>query len=491
MLQRFIPSFREFVVSLHIKELKCPHCNNVFQVDQAAFESIAGQVRNKVFEDEVARRTSEVREKIKDEYELRRLKDAQEYKDSLTENRRSLDERNNEIQLLREKLHSLKDNQESKLREAEARQARNLAEELASKDAEINDLKGKLRLHEGEKKIALMNERQLSSDLIREKDAVIAELQNRIEAAGKEAELNLAALREQHAIVLSEKEREIQYHKEFKIRMSTKMIGETLEIHCRTMFSQAQSMGLFPSASFEKDNDIRTGTKGDFIFRDYDEGVEYISIMFEMKNEADTTAARHKNEDFLEKLDKDRRDKNCEYAVLVSMLERDSELYNDGIVNMSHRFPKMYVIRPQMFMTLIALLCQASRKSMHEIRALRMELEVARAQSIDITNFERRRDQFVASFGKLVEAHVKKHEDAMSGIDKVIEALEKQAEALRKVKSLFETSEKKLLKAGESVENDFTIKKLTHGNPTMREKFKAIRDSENLVGASELPADDH
>jgi hypothetical protein len=194
-----------------------------------------------------------------------------------------------------------------------------------------------------------------------------------------------------------------------------------------------------------------------------------------MKHEMDTTATKHKNDDFLEKLDKDRRDKNCEYAVLVSLLERDNELYNDGIVNKSHVYPKMYVIRPQMFMPLISLLCQAASKNLAEISHLRTELEVARAQTVDVTNFEQRRDQFVATFGKLVEAHAKKHVDAMSGIDKVIASLEKQIDELRKVKTLFETSEQKLLRANESVENDFTIKKLTRGNPTMRAKFDEAR----------------
>lgn len=462
-----------------MKELKCPHCKSVFQVDEQTFESIASQVRNSVFDTEVERRLHELREQIVAEFKMKRLNDEQQLNDERSRHKLALSERDAEISLLKEQLRNSED---AKKMEVEARLAdkdKEYQSTLTNKDKEISALKVAVAQDESRRQVAILEEQKRAGDIIREKDAAIAELNNRVEAEKKEAEACIATLKEKHALIISEKDKEIQYHKDFKARLSTKMLGETLEIHCQNAFNQAQSMGMFPDAYFSKDNDIHSGTKGDFIFRDYVDGQEYISIMFEMKNESDSTSTKHKNDDFLEKLDKDRRDKECEYAVLVSMLERDSELYNSGIVNKSHRYPKMYVIRPQMFITIIALLCQTSRKSLDEIRSLKAELEIARAQSVDVTNFERRRDQFVMSFGKLVEAHIKKHNDALGGIDKVIEALEKQIDALRKVKGLFETSEQKLIRANESVENDFTIKKLTHGNPTMRAKFNEARLAAN------------
>ncbi len=346
---------------------------------------------------------------------------------------------------------------------------------IAAKDKEIASLQSAIAQNDSIRRVAILEEQKKVAATIQQKDTEIAELRNRIEAEIKESTIRENSIREQHAVILRQKDETIEYYKDMKTRMSTKMIGETLEIHCQNLFLQAQSMGMFPDAYFGKDNDISTGTKGDFIFRDYIDGQQYISVMFEMKNEADTTATKHKNTDFLDKLNKDRCDKECEYAVLVSLLERDNDFYNDGIVNMSHKYPKMYVIRPQMFMTIITLLSQASRKSYDELRQLRKELAIAKAQTVDVTNFERRRDQFVLSFSKLVEAHSKKHNDAIGGIDKVIEALEKQVESLRKVKNLFEVSEQKLIRANETAENDFTIKKLTHGNPTMRAKFEEAR----------------
>lgn len=463
-----------------MKELKCPHCKKVFQVDDELFESIAGQVRNAEFNDEVARRTEELRERLAAEFKVRRVSDEQDFNNRLSRQQQEIGKRDSEIALLREQLAVAAERSEMQTKAALAEGEKEHQAEKNEMLRQIDALKAQIAQSDDRRQVALLEEQKKSAEVIRLKDESIAELRNKVESEKKDAATMIAALKEQHALVVSEKDREIQYHKDFKTRLSTKMLGETLEIHCQNAFSQAQSLGMFPDAYFAKDNDARTGSKGDFIFRDYADGVEYISIMFEMKNEADTTAVKHRNEDFLEKLDRDRREKNCEYAVLVSMLERDNDLYNDGIVNKSHRYPKMYVIRPQMFMTLIALLCQASRKSLTEISELRAELEVARAQSVDVTNFERRRDQFVESFGKLVEAHVKKHNEAVGGIDKVIEALEKQVESLRKVKSLFETSEQKLVKANESVGSDFTIKKLTRGNPTMKAKFEEARRLEDV-----------
>ncbi|MCM1484313.1 MAG: DUF2130 domain-containing protein [Muribaculaceae bacterium] len=453
-----------------MKELKCPHCGSLFQVDREMFDSLAEQVRSVAFEEELSQRVGQLREQLLAEYKVQHIKDEREYSSRMVQRDKALAERDAEIALLKERM------------EAASRSGRAaMAEAVAHKDLEIakltEQIKGMKAGSEAEFESRMARRENEFVHQLSDKEKEIVTLRGRVETERKEAQAREAALKEQHSVLMRQKDEAIEYYKDMKARMSTKMIGESLEVHCLTSFRQAQSLGMFPDAYFDKDNDVRTGTKGDFIFRDYVDGREYISIMFEMKNEADTTATRHRNSDFLEKLDKDRRDKGCEYAVLVSMLERDSDLYNEGIVNMSHRYPRMYVIRPQMFMNIIALLSQAARKNAGEISALRAELEEARMQTVDVTNFEKRRDQFVLSFGKLVEAHARKHADAIGGIDKVIEALERQVEQLRKVKTLFETSEQKLLRANESVENDFTIKKLTHGNPTMRAKFRDAREA--------------
>lgn len=458
-----------------MKELKCPKCAHVFHVDQEIFESLANQVKTIVFKEEVERRLQELRAHIEAEMDVRRLRDEQKFKEQISRHEHWLSERDAEVASLKERLENEKRSQESDFQSRMLKRETEHTQAIAAKDKEIASLQSAIAQNDSIRRVAILEEQKKVAATIQQKDTEIAELRNRIEAEIKESTIRENSIREQHAVILRQKDETIEYYKDMKTRMSTKMIGETLEIHCQNLFLQAQSMGMFPDAYFGKDNDIRTGTKGDFIFRDYIDGQQYISVMFEMKNEADTTATKHKNTDFLDKLNKDRCDKECEYAVLVSLLERDNDFYNDGIVNMSHKYPKMYVIRPQMFMTIITLLSQASRKSHDELRQLRKELAIAKAQTVDVTNFERRRDQFVLSFSKLVEAHSKKHNDAIGGIDKVIEALEKQVESLRKVKNLFEVSEQKLIRANETAENDFTIKKLTHGNPTMRAKFEEAR----------------
>ncbi len=422
-----------------MKELKCPHCGNVFKVDKEAFDTIAAQVRDAAFEEELSRRADEIKSRLKAEAEAARL------------------------------------GAEQKLRIT-----------IAGKDAEIARLSAVEQAAADRMKAAVLEERAKGADKMRDAEIEMAKLRNEAEAQRRKTEAEIADLKARHALVISEKDREIEYHKDFKARLSTKMLGETLEIHCSILFAQAQSMGMFPNAYFAKDNDASGGSKGDFIFRDFIDGREYISIMFEMKNEADATASKHRNADFFDKLDRDRREKGCEYAVLVSMLERDSELYNNGIVSVSHRYPKMYVVRPHLFMTLITLLTQAAKKSWAEISELHKELEIARAQSIDVTNFETRRDNFVADFSRLIEQHVAKHDDAIENIDKVIAALEKQIEQLRKVKSLFDASEQKLVRAGDKVENDFTIKKLTRGNPTMKKLFEEDRRRREMERGGEL-----
>jgi len=507
-------------------ELKCPNCGSTFHVDQEMFRSIAEQVRSAEFDYELTRRAEEIKEKLANSYNIEQLKVREAHQSELNRLSRAIDEKSAEINMLHEKLasaaelgkaeaakllakreaeiqalkESVQRTAENARMEADKRLAEASAaqlERLAEKDRIISRLETTVANNDNNRRIAILEEQSRAADRLKAKDEKIAELTHLMDSSLREKDREIAAIKEQHALVVSEKDREIQFHKDFKLRMSTKMVGETLEIHCHRLFLQAQSMGMFPFATFEKDNDIKkSGTKGDFIFRDYFDNEEYISIMFEMKNEADATQARHKNEDFLEKLDRDRNTKECEYAVLVSMLERDNELYNDGIVNMSHRYPKMYVIRPQMFMPLIALLCQASGKNRHEIVELRRQLAVAQAQSVDISRFEQRRDQFVLNFGKLVKAHLSKQDEAVDHIDKVIEALEKQIQALRQVKDTFGVSQKKLLKANEAVEKDFTIKKLTHGSPALRKEFDMIREAqqrsmlENSTASEEESADE-
>ena len=259
------------------------------------------------------------------------------------------------------------------------------------------------------------------------------------------------------------------------MRLSTKMVGETLEQHCSIQFAQAQSMGLYPNATFEKDNTAVEHSKGDFIFRDYIDGVECVSVMFEMKNEMDSTSAKHRNDDFLDKLDKDRQRKNCEYAVLVSMLEQGNELYDAGIVDKSHRYPKMIVIRPQFFLPVLRLISEGARRGFVERNALQKELNAARSQSMDFAKFEDKLNRFRTSFNNNITAAHKKFVAATEGIDKTIDALERQIKALRDIKASFEASEQRLLKANELADEDLTVKKLTYGNPTIRKMIDDAR----------------
>lgn len=459
-----------------MKELKCPKCGNVFTVDPNIFDSLAQQVRNAAFDEEISRREAVMRERMAAQHGLKAAEEKRQHLAEIARREAETLEFQSRYKVLEEKFRQAESLKEAQIRAAVKETEARLSDHLAEKDRQLSDLQRQIDKASNDKEIALLQTQKAAERELARKDLSIHELQDRIKRADSESAAIIAGLKEQHANELAAKDREIQFHKDYKMRLSTKMIGESLEIHCFNLFAEAQSMGMFPDATLDKDNDLHSGgTKGDFIFRDYMDGREYVSIMFEMKNESDTPGAKHRNDEFLEKLHKDRCDKRCEYAVLVSMLEKDSEVYNGGIVNKSHLFPRMYVIRPQMFMVLIALICQISRKSAHEIVHLRRELDVVKRQNIDVTNFEARRDQFAEAFGKLVEAHRDKQQSALSSIDKVIEGLERQADALRKVKQLFEASGKKLDKANETVENDFTIKKLTRANPTMKALFEEAR----------------
>lgn len=461
-----------------MSNITCPKCGNIFPIEQSVFENIASQVRNELFEKEVEKREKEIRKLFETEQENKTNK--------LLE----------EINILKLQIESKVQETEFELNKQFAQKVSDLRNDFIQKEASLKSL---LERKDMEKALSLSNQKNEYDQILADKDKIFAKLESEkraelakfqndkaaeisnlnhnIEDLKKQNQLQIANLMQQHAEQLSHRDQQIEYYKNYKLTMSTKMLGESLEQHCSQAFEQMRGYGLFMNAEFHKDNDVVDGTKGDFIFRDFYNGQEYISIMFEMKNEADQTATKHKNSDFLKKLDKDRKSKNCEYAVLVSMLEPESELYNNGIVSVEHIYPKMYVIRPNMFIPLISLLSKAAVKSMDTIQTLKLELERANEQNLDVTNFENRRNEFVSKFGKLVGDYRKKQEEALDNIDKVIMDLEKQANNLRKVRKLFETSQGKLEKANDAAENDFTIKKLTRGNPTMKRLFDEARNS--------------
>ncbi len=396
-----------------MKELKCPHCGKVFNVDENDYAALLGQVKNAEFETELSRRIHEL-------------------------------EQTQQARLMAEKqAETARMQAESARQQAEQlRREQQFNSQLASKERELQAAQAQLQQAEQQKQLAVLEVRQKA-----------------MEAYSKK-EQELASVRSQMDEKLKAAQEQIDYYKDFKMRMSTKMVGETLEIHCSTQFNQ-YLRPLMPNAYFEKDNEVVEGTKGDFVFRDKSEdGVEYISIMFEMKNENDETATKHKNEDFLAKLDADRKKKNCEFAVLVSMLEPDSELYNGGIVDVNYRYEKMYIIRPQFFVPLITLLCQTSRKSLEAKR----ELALVKAQQIDVTNFEEKLMTFKDGFTRNVRLANERFQGAIDEIDKTIAHLTKVRENLIKSGDNLNAADKKL--------QEVTIKRLTYGNPTMKAKFE-------------------
>ena len=414
-----------------MNEIRCPKCGNAFTVDEADYASIVNQIRNKEFRDEVDRRAGEMGKKylVKLQFELNK-KEA-------------------EIGRLQDRINGL-----SNAKDLEFKQI------LEQKEKRISELNVTVAQNESLKKVALLEAENRFKDELQNKDNEIMALKGKINSEKDAATIREKSLVDKFNSQLKEKQEMIDYYKDLKTRLSTKMIGETLEIHCSTEFNKVRS-SMYPKAYFEKDNDARSGSKGDFIFRDFDdEGGEYISIMFEMKNEMDETATKHKNEDFFAKLDKDRKEKGCEYAVLVSLLEPESELYNEGIVDVSYRYPKMFVVRPQFFMPLISLLSQASRKSIE----YRKELAVAKRQSVDVSNFEEELNDFKSRFAYNFRLAKEKFDKAIEDIDKAIDRLQKIKDALR-------GSENNLRLANNKAE-ELTIKRLTRNNPTMREKFE-------------------
>lgn len=465
-----------------MKELKCPHCGSVFAVDEADYASIVNQVKNSEFDAEIKRRIEELEAQRQTEQELAEARTRKEFNDLMNDKEKELTAKENEIERLKSQMETLTvqlngerqlevDRLKEQLKNIEARKdaERNLA--LAEKEKTITALQSTVNQADTRLKMAVMEEQKRAEQELQEKNYTISQLQSDVKMVRFKAEAETAKLKEQHKLELEAKQEQIDYYRDFKTRMSTKMIGESLETHCSTLFNQLLRP-ILPNAYFEKDNDVAEGTKGDFIFRDKEDGVEYVSIMFEMKNEIDTTATKHKNEDFLKKLDEDRRKKGCEFAVLVSLLEPDNELYNGGIVDMSHRYEKMYVIRPQFFIPLITLLVQTSKKSL-EYKKLLIQ---AQSREVDVTNFENKLTEFREKFGRHYDLASRKFNEAVKQIDDTIAKLQKVKENLL-------GSENNLRLANKDAE-DLTIKKLTRGNPTMKQKFdeaRALHQEEDIL----------
>ena len=460
-----------------MKELKCPHCGQMFQVDEADYASIVSQVKNAEFEAEIARRLSELNERHKAEQELATAKTEQSYQTQLNKKQLELGVKEAEIERLKaetesqlEKVKGEKDAEiarlKTQLENIESQKKGELDLALSEKDKTIAQLNAAIEQNETRLQLAVMEERTKAQQTVQAKETEITQLRSAAELDKREAQIHEAALVKRHEEELRLKQEQVDYYKDLKTRMSTKMVGETLEQHCSIEFEQ-YIRPMMPNAYFDKDNDATDGTKGDFIFRDSEDGTEYISIMFEMKNEMDTTATKHKNDDFLKKLDEDRRKKGCEFAVLVSLLEAENDLYNNGIVNKSHIYPKMYVIRPQFFVPFINLLVQASKKSLE----YKKQLILAQSKEVDVTNFENKMEEFKSKFGRHYELASKKFEDAVKQIDDTIAKL-------LKVKENLLGSENNLRLAQQDTE-DLTIRKLTYKNPTMKAQFEEARKEHN------------
>ena len=408
-------------------ELKCPHCGQAFTVDDTELSSITQQIRDKEFEKDLKSRISELETHLQEKHRL------------------EMENLQNQLALQKEEAHEKEIRQE---KETHKKEIEKLREQLKKEEEKNQKLQAKLDSSEDKKTIAVM------------------EAVKKVEDEKKDLETQLTQEKDREKILLEQKDEQIAYYKDLKTKMSTKMVGETLEQHCEIQFNQLRATA-FRNAYFEKDNDARTGSKGDYIYRETDaNGVEVISIMFEMKNEMDETATKHKNEDFYKELDKDRREKNCEYAVLVSMLESDSELFNAGIVDVSYKYDKMYVVRPQCFIPIITLLRNAAMNAL----SYKQELTVVRNQNIDISNFEENLMNFKDNFGR-------NYDIAHTHFDKAIDEIDKTIDHLQKVKRELQGSDNQLRIANNKVD-DISIKKLTKDNPTMQAMFEEIKKRE-------------
>ncbi|HEK9074178.1 TPA: DUF2130 domain-containing protein [Streptococcus equi subsp. zooepidemicus] len=415
-----------------MKELKCPHCHTLFTVNESDYSQILAQVRGQEFDKELAQR-------LESEMKLQEARANSRFQEVLTKKEQAIQSLTNRLERI------------------EQEQAYLRQQELAQKDKEL------LELHNQLDKLELEQQSRLQSALTvveKERD----HLKNQLVLQEKESELSLASVRSDYEVQLKAVNEQVEFYKNFKAQQSTKAIGESLELYAETEFNKVRSYA-FPNASFTKDNQVsHRGSKGDYIYRELDSnGVEILSIMFEMKNEADTTKTKHKNSDFFKELDKDRREKNCEYAVLVTMLEADNDYYNAGIVDVSHDYDKMYVVRPQLFIHLIGLLRNAALNSLK----YKQELALVREQHIDITHFEEDLEQFKHAFAK-------NYQSASNNFKKAIDEIDKSIKRMEEVKRFLTTSENQLRLANNKLD-DVSVKKLTRNNPTMRDKFQAIK----------------
>lgn len=432
-----------------MQQIKCPKCGEVFQVDASGYASIVQQVRDKEFQAELHNRELQFARDKESAVALAEAKQQTTFRDQLSA-------KDTEIEQLKHQLAMLEQNQEL-----------TILQEIAKKDTQIQQLNSQISAFGQEKQIAVLEAISTKEKELSEKQQQITVLEGKIQSQSDEAKVLEQSLRTQYENIIRFKDDEIAHYKDLKARMSTKMVGETLEQHCEIEFNKLRATG-FQHAYFEKDNDARSGSKGDYIFREYDsDGTEFISIMFEMKNEMETTATKKRNEDFFKELDKDRKEKNCEYAVLVTLLEPDNELYNSGIVDVSHRYPKMYVIRPQFFIPMITLLRNAAMNTLE----YRRELSVIRSQNIDITHFEDDMNKFKDSFSRNYRLASEKFRKAIEEIDKTIDHLQKTKDALL-------SSENNLRLANNKAE-ELSIKKLTRNNPTMTAKFAELNENSN------------
>ena len=462
-----------------MKEIKCPHCGQLFTIDESNYDSIVKQIRDHEFYDELKKREAEYNEKLELQKELveKDLRGRANVK--LNEQKAEIENLKNQLKLVEKEHENELNLKTSSLKEEintlNAKRQGEIDKITASKDIEISELKSKANatVLDLKSKIEILNQQVKNGDTEKElavnkaiselketKDLEINKAKNELEIYKSEMANKFDSMKDSYEQQLSAKQELVDYYKDFKTKMSTKMIGESLEQHCANEFNKNR-MGMFRNAYFEKDNEVVEGSKGDFVFRDFDEdGVEIISIMFEMKNEADTTSTKHKNEDFFDKLDKDRNRKKCEYAVLVSLLEGDSELYNEGIVDVSYRYPKMYVIRPQFFIPLITLLRNAALNATE----YKKQLLIEKNNNLDIAHFEENMENFKVAFGKNFETASKKFSTAIDEIDKTIDHL-------KKVKENLLSSDRQLRLANDKAQ-DLTIKKLTKNAPSLAEKFK-------------------
>lgn len=461
-----------------MKELKCPKCGSLFQIDDSNYKSIIEQIRNEEFNSEVNKRINELNQisnseretlliKLKSEYEtqINKLKSENEinlnktkevFQNEITKKELEINninnQKNNELEKLKLQIEILNKEKNNDIKLA-----------VSEKDRKIDELNNIIDKNESRIKLAVVEEKNKINDVIKNKDIEINKLKNEIELKNNEIKLNETTLKKNFEEEKKLLQNQIDYYKDLKTKMSTKMIGETLEQHCSNEFER-YLRPLLPNAYFDKDNDVIEGTKGDFVFRDKEDDFEYVSIMFEMKNEMDTTASKHKNEDFFKKLDEDRRKKKCEFAVLVSLLESDSELYNTGIVNVSHMYPNMYVIRPQFFIPFIMLIVQTARKSLE----YKKQLVFIQSKEIDVTNFENQLLEFQEKFGRNYKLASEKFKKAIDEIDETIKHLQK-------VKDAIIGCDNNLRLANNKAEG-LTIKKLTRNNPTMKEKFEKLNN---------------